>query len=356
MNMPRFFRLPCLGLAAMMILAPESRAAWIKTGFPGYMSVTCLMEAANGSLLAGTSLNGLQRSVDGGATWTRIKTPAGYSYPVTALAKGAGGEIYLSDGAGVIVSSNEGESWTGLAAPTLISEVRALAYAPGGDLYAGGYNGISRSRDQGKTWKHTGLIEESISSILVMDSDEVYLGCSHTNSRNGGVYRTETVGSDWTFLGASNGDVTGMAIKGTFLFASVSNGGTGGVLGSDRTGSATWYAYSKGLPMGVVSAVAAGPDGALWAASVSGVFRSVDEGQRWSGAGLDSLKVKSFVNHSSGAFYAGTDGGGVYRYSGSTGVEGRGRKAGKKARVRRIDVMGRVGGWRTGVFPVYTGY
>lgn len=91
--------------------------------------------------------------------------------------------------------------------------------------------------------------------------------------------RTETVGSAWSFIGASKSSVTGMAVKDLTIFTAISNGGTTGVIGADRQGFGTWYANSKGLPSGAVTALDASPDGSLWAtAAAGGVYRSGNGG------------------------------------------------------------------------------
>ena len=76
-----------------------------------------------------------------------------------------------------------------------------------------------------------------------------------------------------------------------------------------------WQAVNEGLTADSVWALAAHPDGLLFAGTEAGVFRSMDEGAFWEeiNTGLDAGNVTSLAIDAGGTLYAGTHSSGVFR-------------------------------------------
>lgn len=311
---PRSF--PRAILCALLLSASSAHAVWTKTAYPAYMTATCLLEVSPGIMWAGSAANGIQSTRDGGATWTRVSTPWGYSHPVPAMARGAQSVIFVTNGMQVSASLDQGATWSAPTTPLILDGVRTLAVdSIWGILYAGGVNGVCESPDVGKTWSHKGPIDETVNTIHISAVGRIYLGCAGVQPGLGGLYISDPV-STWSFIGSMYADVTGMTITGGKLFVGITNSKGGNLIGTDYlNGVGTFYSFSKGIPDGAaVRALGLAKDGALWSGLDRGAYRSTDGGKNWSMAGLDTLKVTAF-GIAGDRLYAGTQAQGVYRFS-----------------------------------------
>jgi photosystem II stability/assembly factor-like uncharacterized protein len=106
-----------------------------------------------GLLFVSTSTNALMRSTDGGASWS----------PVALRAQNWGKQvsdpfsketIYAPASGSFYKSTDDGQTWTALAALPDASLTNAIAADPAhqGTLYGGSNTGLFQSTDSGKTW------------------------------------------------------------------------------------------------------------------------------------------------------------------------------------------------------------
>jgi photosystem II stability/assembly factor-like uncharacterized protein len=154
-------------------------------------------------------------STDRGASWTRLATlPGGGGNPVLALIPVPGKRriLALVRSQGIVVSENNGQSWTPLGEglpmdPTWGPLVQSLALDPTNPmiLYAGtggaggGGQGVYKSSDGGQTWtpSNKGMLDYYITALAVdpLNPQVVYAGCN-----DGELFKSGDGGQTWTNL------------------------------------------------------------------------------------------------------------------------------------------------------------
>ena len=219
--------------------------------------------------------NGMYRSVDGGANWSKMSVESGiYSSsfngivvdpqkPGTVYAHGYGptGTIY-GDAAGFFISADAGQTWNPLGVVdgwTVNNDVHAFAIGPTSfPIYAGSQNGVYRLTDPNGAWQwqssgpalyctsvavdplHPNVVYAGGSTGLTksMDAGDTFveIGAPHfhgrlvlgiavdpansdvyitlkndDNSQNGGVWRSTDGGATWTDL-RTPANISGTAI------------------------------------------------------------------------------------------------------------------------------------------------
>lgn len=178
------------------------------------------------------------------------------------------GSCFSSDALGVFRSSDRGDSWTQINQGLATTNVRSLTVTPSGIVFAGTRNGVFVSADNGDSWTVTALAGTDL-SVLESDEKSVYAGdgCFCT-----GIHRS-------------------------------------------RNGGATWRRLNNGLQT-CINALAIDTTGTLYAGSgVSGVYRSVDDGNSWAPArtGMGSIPIRSLAINSQHHVFAGTHLQGLFR-------------------------------------------
>lgn len=270
-------------------------------------SVKCFA-VSHGNIFAGTECpkigngGGVFLSSNNGATWTDI-----YPRCVDALAISANAIFAGSFNNGLDRSTNDGASWskadTGIKGCHM---VRSLAVS-GGILLAGTHGGgVSFSADNGTNWTSSGGPSWPVISLATNGSN-IFAG-----TEGGGVFYTAGIGSKWVTVnngGLTNMHVISLAAAGSALFA----GTDSGAFLSTNNG-VSWTALSNGLPVSypVTSLVLSG--GNLFAGiDGRGVFLSIDNGTNWKAVntGLTNTFVLSLIE-SGGTLFAGTESGGVW--------------------------------------------
>jgi hypothetical protein len=104
------------------------------------------------TLLAATEYDGIFRTTNGGAAWHNV-----YRSTQTTQFVKIGSKIYASAAAGVLVSQDDGETWSVSLAGLQPTALGAASSAPGGVLYAGTTLGIVEIL-QGNVWRRAGKL------------------------------------------------------------------------------------------------------------------------------------------------------------------------------------------------------
>lgn len=290
-------------------VSEDSAASWQwRNAGLDWLQARCVAIAPGGSLFAGTDDAGVFRSTDGGASWTSL--PAFPGRPIVeCLAFTSDGTLVAGTNSGsgnrpggIFKSVDGGTSWSSINTGLPYPMVYTVTVEPTGTLYCHpwGY-GVYRSNDGGATWQatpySTGFIEalavSSDGTVVAGTPTGVVRGTNHATTWGG----TIPLGSRVVALAVPSSGTTWYAgTYSTGVFRSV-NGGT------------SWTSASSGLGAGEVYGLGVGPDGTVYAGTMSGVFRSTDSGASWTSynAGLGNTRVRDLAVGLGGIILAGTD-------------------------------------------------
>jgi photosystem II stability/assembly factor-like uncharacterized protein len=255
-------------MSAGIFKTVDGGAHWTETG-PDVSSSLAMFELAfdpsNPTALYAENLGSFYRTLDGGASWLRVKSvPASLrswargdkrSRKVGPWPKGAVG---LKEG--TIVVREPGKPST---------------------AYAGTTSGILKTTDSGTSWApaNTGLSGGWATVLAVMPGDPPSLLAHRPPA---GLYRSTDGGDSWTSIGPPLADTPVFqvsAVPGSprTLVAPTRDG-----IYSSADGGASWTALAGNWPEGL-SRLAMGPAGSatMYAEAAKGVMKSVDGGVHW---------------------------------------------------------------------------
>jgi photosystem II stability/assembly factor-like uncharacterized protein len=266
-------------------------------------------------------------SEDGGENWEDHSSGvACEALTGIAIDQAAPDTVYIgADYGGVYKSANGGVTWTAMNSGLSALDVKCLRLANTGGgavLYAGTYNYLFRSTNGARSWlkKSSGLTDKHIWTIEVDPSNPttVFVG-----TYGGGVFKTTNSGESWNPVNSGLGSVHIAAVAVDPSHSNVVYAGAyyGGGIYKSEDGGASWRASSTGAETADVWTLDVSPldSREVIAGTFSGVYLSVDRGASWEpyAQGMDVLDTRRVVFHRQlGArrVYAGTYGGGVYRY------------------------------------------
>jgi photosystem II stability/assembly factor-like uncharacterized protein len=176
----------------------------------------------------------------------------------------------------VFRSKDNGNSWKRIGLEVLLglglAQVRAITHF-GGAIYMGRI-GIFRSPDGEDTWEKVadGFFLSPIQSFAIIE-DTIYAGRGGLNPWPVGVYRSDDNGDTWTPSGLKNQHVFSLTVMDTTLYAGTQQG----EVFRSENGEESWEKTSLAAPHRIISLEASRE--ALYAGTWSGgVFRSENRG------------------------------------------------------------------------------
>lgn len=155
-----------------------------------------LLVLKSGAILAATR-DGVVRSADGGATWTRPET-ANTDIGALAVSPRNPNLVVAAGETGVFRSVNGGQTWRRVSLPLDVS-MHALAFLPTDDrvVFATTAGGLFRSADRGATWRRVngGVPHSDLTGLAIQpDGGTIYV----SDFTWGGIFRSTDGGASWS--------------------------------------------------------------------------------------------------------------------------------------------------------------
>lgn len=249
-------------LVIVFALTSALNAQWLPSNGPYGGNVKCFFSPSS-VLYAGTDGNNVMISVNNGITWTSASS-VGLTNSVINCFIQRGANYFLGTNGGVFLSTNTGATWFAVNSGLYNSTVNTFLSIDQ-NLYAGTTGGLFVTSDNGASWQSTGynITSPNITSLLV------YNGAMYAGTLGGGVFKSTDNGSSFSTanFGLINQNITVLLLSGTTIYA-----------------------------------------GATALNNADGIYKSTNNGSSWVTAGLLNVGVHSLMINSS-YLYAGTNAG-----------------------------------------------
>ncbi len=188
----------------------DSGATWTKCtdGLPpssasAYATCLAFVPGSPARILAGIYFRGLFESTDGGSTWAFVPgTGTKSGLEVLSSDPANPNRIFMgTNGQGFHVSTDGGTTWSPVAGFPTGATVSAITFAPSNPqiIFVGLHpGGMFKSIDGGATWNDlsAGLITNYVSSIAVDPTDPQVV---YDGTGNGGLHKSTDGGLTWTW-------------------------------------------------------------------------------------------------------------------------------------------------------------
>jgi len=279
------------------------------TGCGTDVAATAFADASSGAILFANGV--ILTTGDGGVSLSRrTPVPGG---PATDIVATAPGTFFATSGNGIQRSVDGGGSWTLVALQT--RTLRSLTFATPSVAYAVGDSGtVLRSSDGGAGWAPVTSPggDANLSRLRCADA----LLCLGTISGSGTLVRTIDGGTTWTRVTASGRAIRSVAFASPTRVVAVGDGGST-VISDD--GGATWRPVG-GTVEGTPTTIAAVGAGFGYAVGPTSIALTTDAGATWRSVGIPTpltIGSASFADPSTGFAQ---DAGGTIRRTRDGGV------------------------------------
>ncbi len=264
---------------------------------------------ANGGIAFWTAL-GIAFTASAQNYWQQTSKPPGFS--ISMLIVNSNGHIFAGTyGDGLWRSRDKGDNWIQIGIGNVGLHIASLAVNRNDEIFVSTSGGMMRSPDNGENWItiNTGLPAGYAISIAIDSSKGVAFAAF-----NNGIYRSETNGDSWQYIGRPDLYFFGLALNlhGHIFVATNCCLNVGNWLGSifrSLDGGNSWARVYQDPPafMGsVVQALAINARGEIFAASLwNGIVRSVDNGETWSILDSSPQKTACLAINSRGYIFVG---------------------------------------------------
>ena len=286
-----------------MIFSSDAFSQWTRTNGPEGIAISSLT-SIDGTIYAGTEVNGVYISTDDGLIWTARNTGI-ETFEVTSIVYKPGYIFAGTFGGGVFRSTNGGQTWL---APSNGTDFAVTSMVIDDEyIFAGTIgNGGQRSSDNGVTWTEklpdlfgVGAMCKSGNKVIASVSNYTLESTDH--------------GETWSYISALDGAIIfTYYCEGSNIFA----GGQNKLYRSTDNGT-TFTTINLVFPFGIVNLYSITSIGSTLFAGTSydGVYSSTDNGSSWNAAneGMGPKNVRAITTTNSSALIAGTHYVGMYR-------------------------------------------
>ncbi len=256
-----------------------------------------------GYIFAGTLGGGVYRSLDGGITW--VPPSNGNTLFITSLVFN---DPYIYAGAaslGLYRSSDNGMTWTEISSFYYVDEM----CVSGNKLFVSGFNNTYATTDNGVTWFDVQALSGASIFSFHCIGDTIFVGARNE------IYRSTDNGNTFTnidiYFTSSIVNIYSITATGSTIFIATSYDG---VYKSTDFGN-TWFTANQGMGPKDIRAVTLTNASTIIAGShYVGMYRSVDDGASWNKSNTGFPAGCSILSllESGSSIYAGTRDG-VYR-------------------------------------------
>jgi photosystem II stability/assembly factor-like uncharacterized protein len=236
--------------------------------------------------------NGLYVSEDFGDTWHRRGDTTGLRVVVPSRWPQSDATVFAGTGSGLLRSRDGGQSFE----PTsLMGATVERVEWPGPALVVACDKGVLVSLDEGRSWSGPGPgLPEGPVRAMVLSSFFAADPVLFAAPASGGVFRSSDGGKSWSSSGLGGEMVGDLVWLGPFLYAA---GDTGFFRSQDAGVSWTRLSASPGRPSRLLFPLAPAAGLEAFLATDQGLFHTSDAGEHWQPAGFsgqDVLTVATF--------------------------------------------------------------
>ena len=294
--------------SGFMYKSTDEGENWIQcnTGLPN--DEVSGLEFSDNTLFVSYKNAGIYRSTNAGTNWelTSSQIP---NFEFNALSKTADGKILLATSGGVFYSQNLGLDWTKPNNSITHLEITSINFTNNSQFFVGTSDGgIFRSTNQGLSWEQFELIDTDNSydvNGLEFLSDGNILASVHGNVINKSLFVSTNSGNSWSHIGVGNNTQSGLTCLyidqtdkiycGEFSkFFWTTNAGIQWV---NQPCSFSWIKDMVSNGNGIVLAATYG----------NGIYISTNNGIGFIESGLANQHARAVSVDNNGAFYAGSD-------------------------------------------------
>ncbi|MDT7041366.1 hypothetical protein [Candidatus Nitronereus thalassa] len=289
-------------------------------------SIQALASTDAGTIYAGSFGHGVFVSHDQGDSWTAMNAGLDDRF-ILCLAIDQQGAVYAGTVRGGVFRTNkDGVSWESISQGLKRVEVKSLL-AHQRSVYAGTGRGVYQWHEADHLWVESakGLDQTLVSSLIMLKNQRLYAGTAgkgvqwldttkpgtatwqkvddqfvdaserlqHTHIRilaksedetmfvgtqNGGIFHSVDHGMSWKTFGRSlpNDSIRGIVSMNSGVFVATGRGVYTTTLPKSK-----WTAVNTGLTERAIQVMVVTPQGALFAGTSAGAFRSQDRGEHW---------------------------------------------------------------------------
>ena len=261
----------------------------VNNGLEGNEIEVIAIDPNNSNVLyVGTrSTDGAYKSIDGGLHWSCISTGMDIVARAIAIDPYSSETIYIGSSIGVFKSTDAGTSWVAKNNGLLSQDISFLFIHPESTtvIYASNYAGIHRSNNGADNWIPVGSYP-SHRTVLSLSHDpsnpeRIYVGYYHAE----GLFRSDSLGVDWTELSIPNTDITSIGIPASLnniIYAGSRSGTCEAGIFKSTDGGAHWIELDVN-GVNEVAAISIDPlqPEVLYACAKEAVFKTTDGGNNW---------------------------------------------------------------------------